>query len=67
VTCQERHDPDRVLRLRFGIGRGDEHPLEKIGQRLGATRERVGQIEAAALDKLCGRLRAGALQPVTAR
>ncbi len=40
-----------LLRLRFGIG-GDEHTLDEIGRRFRVTRERVRQIEAAALGKL---------------
>jgi RNA polymerase primary sigma factor len=42
-----------VIELRFGLGR-DEGPvsLEEIGRRLGITRERVRQIETAALTKL---------------
>ena len=41
-----------VLQMRFGLGDGHVYPLEKIGDRLGLTRERVRQIEAAALRKL---------------
>ena len=41
-----------VLQMRFGLGDGHVYPLEKIGERLGLTRERVRQIEAAALRKL---------------
>jgi RNA polymerase primary sigma factor len=45
---------------RFGLGSGGEAPmtLEAIGQRMGVTRERVRQIEAAALQKLRRRLQA---------
>jgi RNA polymerase primary sigma factor len=51
-----------VLQLRFGLGDGHVYPLEKIGQQLGLTRERVRQIEREALRKLrapetVGRLR----------
>jgi len=47
-----------VLTLRFGLE--DEPPmtLEAIGQRLGLTRERIRQIEGAALRKLRARLEA---------
>jgi len=41
-----------VLQLRFGLGDGHQYPLEKVGEQLGVTRERVRQIEADALRKL---------------
>src|SRR6266852_5145017 len=41
-----------VLKLRFGLGNGQAHPLEQVGRELGITRERVRQIEAGALAKL---------------
>jgi RNA polymerase primary sigma factor len=47
----------RVLRLRYGIGERSDHTLEEIGRALGLTRERVRQIEMAALAKI--RRRAG--------
>ena len=43
---------ERVLRLRFGIGEQGEHTLEQIGRVFSLTRERIRQIEAAALRKL---------------
>jgi RNA polymerase primary sigma factor len=48
--------PDReraVIELRFGLGdRGEPASLEQIGKTLGLTRERVRQIEAAAMRRL---------------
>ncbi len=41
-----------VLQLRFGLGNGHQYPLEKVGEQLGVTRERVRQIETEALRKL---------------
>jgi RNA polymerase primary sigma factor len=43
---------EKVLRLRFGVGEREPLTLEEIGQLLSVTRERVRQIEAAALQKL---------------
>jgi RNA polymerase primary sigma factor len=42
----------RVVRMRFGIGGHDQMTLEQIGAQLDVTRERVRQIETAALRKL---------------
>lgn len=41
-----------VLKMRFGLGSGNEHTLEEVGQRFKVTRERIRQIEAKALRKL---------------
>jgi len=42
----------RVLKIRFGLGNGNEHTLEEVGQQFRVTRERIRQIEAKALRKL---------------
>ena len=48
LTDRERE----VLRLRHGLGTGQELTLEEIGRRLSITRERVRQIEAKAVEKM---------------
>jgi DNA-directed RNA polymerase sigma subunit (sigma70/sigma32) len=44
-----------VLELRFGF-HGEAASLEAIGKELGLTRERVRQLEAAAMTALAGEL-----------
>ena len=46
-----------VVRRRFGIDHDAALTLQEIGEELGITRERVRQIEKAALDKLKRRMR----------
>jgi len=53
----------RVLRDRFGIGRDRSLTLDQVGKQFGVSRERIRQIEAAALKRLrhpgcSGRLKA---------
>jgi RNA polymerase primary sigma factor len=53
----------RVLRDRFGIGRERSLTLDQVGKQFGVSRERIRQIEAAALKRLrhpgcSGRLKA---------
>ncbi|MES2934820.1 MAG: sigma-70 family RNA polymerase sigma factor [Pseudomonadota bacterium] len=43
---------EQILRLRFGIGVGEAFTLEEIGGKYSVTRERVRQMEAAAILKL---------------
>ena len=53
---------ERILRMRFGIGRKTDHTLEQVGQVFSVTRERIRQIEAKALQKLKHPSRARALR-----
>ncbi len=43
----------RVLQLRFGLIDGHPLTLEEVGKKFGVARERIRQIEAKALQKLC--------------
>jgi RNA polymerase primary sigma factor len=43
---------ERVLRLRFGIGSIPPHTLDQIGELIQVSRERVRQIQAAAIRRL---------------
>ena len=47
----------QILQLRFGLDHGGGQSLEQVGQSLGVVRQRVQQIEAAALLKLRKRAR----------
>ena len=44
---------ENVLRLRFGLDDGKMRTLEDVGKVFNVTRERIRQIEAKALRKLC--------------
>jgi RNA polymerase primary sigma factor len=43
---------EEIIRLRFGIGYESTFTLDEIGQKFNLTRERIRQIEKAALEKL---------------
>ena len=53
----------RVVTQRFGLGGVEPQTLEAIGKQLGVTRERVRQIEAAALKRLGALLAARGVDP----
>ncbi|MEW6579748.1 MAG: sigma-70 family RNA polymerase sigma factor [Chloroflexota bacterium] len=42
----------RIIRLRFGLENGDTHSMSQIGQLMGYSRERIRQLQHAALSKL---------------
>ena len=42
----------RILQMRFGLERGDERTLTEVAHEMGVSRERIRQIEQAALAKL---------------
>ncbi|HEY3060725.1 MAG TPA: sigma-70 family RNA polymerase sigma factor [Chloroflexota bacterium] len=42
----------RVLQMRFGLDRADEQTLAEVAESMGVSRERIRQIEQAALNKL---------------
>lgn len=46
----------KILTLRFGLESSDTHTLEEVAQQFGITRERVRQIEFAALKKVRAQL-----------
>jgi RNA polymerase sigma factor (sigma-70 family) len=50
LTLGERER--EVLRLRFGLDRGEPRTLDQVGEHFNLTRERIRQIEAQALCKL---------------
>ncbi len=41
-----------ILKLRFGLDRGEPRTLEEVGEHFDLTRERIRQIEARAMSKL---------------
>jgi RNA polymerase sigma factor (sigma-70 family) len=41
-----------IIRLRYGLDRGEARTLEEVGESFNLTRERIRQIEARAMSKL---------------
>jgi len=50
ITLDERER--EILRMRFGLDRGEPRTLDEVGERFSLTRERIRQIEARAMSKL---------------
>lgn len=47
------HDREReILRLRYGLDRGEPRTLDEVGEHFSLTRERIRQIEVRAMTKL---------------
>jgi RNA polymerase primary sigma factor len=43
---------NEILRMRYGVDRDDTFTLDELGREFGLTRERIRQIEKAAIEKL---------------
>jgi len=52
-----------ILKMRFGLGDGNEHTLEEVGQQYKVTRERIRQIQEKAIRKLKGSKYSQKLKP----
>jgi RNA polymerase sigma factor (sigma-70 family) len=51
LSCLEDRER-QILRLRFGLDRGDPRTLDEVGSQFSLSRERIRQIEQRALAKL---------------
>jgi RNA polymerase sigma factor (sigma-70 family) len=50
ITLDQREQ--EILRLRFGLDRGEPRTLDEVGEHFNLTRQRIRQIEAKAMSKL---------------
>jgi RNA polymerase sigma factor (sigma-70 family) len=51
LNCLDDRERE-IVRLRFGLDRGEPCTLEEVGVHMGLTRERIRQIESRAMSKL---------------
>jgi RNA polymerase sigma factor (sigma-70 family) len=51
LRCLEEREAE-ILRLRYGLDRGEPRTLEEVGEHFNLTRERIRQIESRAMSKL---------------
>lgn len=56
---------EKVIKMRFGIGVERDHTLDEVGKHLSITRERVRQIEVAAIRRLKHPSRLGTLKALS--
>jgi RNA polymerase primary sigma factor len=52
ILCTLNAKEENIIRKRFGIGEISLHTLEELGREFAVTRERIRQIEVAAIKKL---------------
>ncbi len=62
VLCSLTARDQEIIRLRFGLADGCPHTLEEVGKKFRLTRERIRQIEKAALRKMQSPFRSNQLK-----
>lgn len=60
TTLSEKEE--EIVRMRYGFGNSTVHTLDEIGTKFGVTRERIRQIEKAALKKIATSGKSGKLK-----
>ncbi len=61
ILCTLNAKEENIIRKRFGIGENTLNTLEELGQEYDVTRERIRQIEVAAIRKLKEQLQSAQL------